>query len=396
VSNVFGAVIVVVLAHSYSGGTFGGIAALIGLALIATLPATGVQFVVARRAARAELADCVHDLTSLRWSTLLSVALAAVVAAAAPLLAAFLDVPALAVVLVGATIVPYMINSVQLGSLLGHSDLPRLALAQLFLAGSRLAGVIVASSLHEGVTGVLAWLFAATWASVGCGAALTGVRTWTARLPAGADLAGELLTATLTLAGVSVLINLDILLARHFLSSADSGTYALAAMFAKAGLWSAQFVPQLIFAKLARDHDAASALRRAVLAEVAAFLAVLVVAATAARPLLDVVSRDPHVPDAARLAPLFAILGAGWALCYLVLVSAVATRNTAPARMLWLTLVAETALIALDWHHSAAQIVTVCAAGSILVGVAATTLALRTSASPAIPGGVPADAPSAG
>lgn len=384
VSNAFGALIFVVLAHSYAGDAFGGLAALIGLSLIVALPASGLQYVAARRTARAELPAGVHDATSLRWSAVLAVSIAAVVAAAAPLLSRFLDVPGPAVVLVGATVVPYMINCVQLGTLLGHASWTRLAVAQMFLAGSRLGGVVVASSLHQGLTGVMAWLFVATWASVLFCAGLTGLRTWTARLPAGTDLARELAAATLTLAGISVLINLDLLLARHYLSADDSGTYALAALFAKAALWSAQFVPQLIFSGLARGSGSRVALRRAMFADVAVFVAVLAVAVVAARPLLDLVSRDAHVSDAARLAPLFAVLGAGWALCYLVLLSAIATRTGVAGRLLWVMLAAETAIVAV-WHHSAAQIVAVCAAGSLVLAACLAAVALSPRAFRAAP-----------
>lgn len=394
-SNAFAAILVVVLAHSYTGGTFGALAALLGVALIATLPATGLQYVVARRTARADLPPRVYDATMLRWAALLGLGVAAVVVAMAPLLSSFLDVPVAAVLFVGASVVPYMINCAQLGSLLGQSELSRLAVAQLFLAGSRLAAVIVAGTRHQGVTSVMAWLFVASCASVVFCAAVTGLRTWTARLPADGDLARELVGATLTLAGISVLINLDILLARHYLSADDSGAYALAALFAKAALWSAQFVPQLVFSKLAREDGSRDALRRAALADVAVSAAVVVLAMTMARPVLDVVSRDPLVPTAARLAPLFAILGAGWALCYLVLLSSIATRNGVAGRMLWFTLLAESAVIAVGWHHSPAQIVAICAAGSLALGIAATAMALR-AASPAVPRSVLGDAVSAG
>jgi hypothetical protein len=102
------------------------------------------------------------------------------------------------------------------------------------------------------------------------------------------------------------------------------------------------------------------------------------------------------VPDAARLAPLFALLGAGWALCYLVLLSSIATRSRVASRMLWFTLLAEATVIAVRWHHSPAQIVTICAVGSLTLGVAATAMALRAASPATVPRSVLGDAASAG
>ena len=51
-------------------------------------------------------------------------------------------------------------------------------------------------------------------------------------------------------AGLIVLSNSDVLLARHFLSPDESGVYVLAALFAKAGLWGTQFVAMLFFPRM--------------------------------------------------------------------------------------------------------------------------------------------------
>ena len=380
VSNAIGALITIALARTFSGAQFGGLAALLSIALVATVPATGLQYVIARRTSEAALARSAHDRTGLRYSVLLGVALAVVLAAGSSVLSAFLGVPALAIVVVGLTIIPYMINAAQLGALLGASSYSRFAMAQFVLAATRLSAVVLACASHASMTGVMLCLLMATWLTVLCCVRLTGLRTWTATLPATTDFAREIAQATLALAGMSVVMNLDILLARHYLSGDDSGTYALGALFAKAALWIAQFVPQLIFPRLARSFGQRPLLIRGIAADIAVGGAVLAIAVSGARPMLDVVSGHANPAAAARLAPLFAVLGTAWALCYLLVLSSVAARNQVPARILWVVVAAEAVAVALRWHHGAEEIVVTCIVGTVVLVVAAAASALRANA----------------
>ncbi len=387
-SNLFGALITIALAHTYSGAQFGALAALLSVGLVVAVPATGLQYVVARRTARAGLRPGQHDRTSLRLAAVLGAGLAGLVCLLSPLLAGFLTVSTTAVVFVGLSVAPYMINAAQLGTLLAQPRLGRFAVGQATLAGLRFAGVAAAILAGADAAGVMLALLVATALAVLCCVPLTGRHTWTSALPADARFVRELLRAAVALAGMSVVLNLDILLARHYLSAAESGVYALGALFAKAAMWAAQFVPQLIFARLAQDRRPTVLLRRAVTADLAVGLLVLLCAIGFARPVLDVVSDGGADPvAAAQLAPWFALLGTGWAVCYLVLLAAVATQDPRPSQLLWITIVLETVAVAVIFHDSALQILatmlvgtTVCAAVSVAVSVRPTGVAHHAAA----------------
>ena len=383
-ANALGALLTMVLAHTYTGSQFGALAALLGLGLIVTVPASGLQYVVARRTAAAALGDGVHDRTALRSAAVAGAGLALAMVLAAPLLAGFLAVPAAAVGLVGLTVPPSMLAAAQAGTLLARPRLTRFAGAQLLVAVLRFAAVVAACAAHADVTGVMLALALGTAAAVLCCLPLTGVRTWTARLPGGRGYAGELVRATVALAGASVVLNLDILLARHYLSARDSGVYALAALFAKAALWAAQFVPQLIFARLAGATGRGRLLLRAVAADLVVGAAVLLVAVLAARPLLALVAgTGEHRADpaaAAGLAARFAVLGTAWAVVLLVLLASVALRSTAAARMLWSVAALEAVAVAAYWHHSATEILAAVTAGTVLMAAAGVLLTARAAA----------------
>ncbi len=375
--NLLGAAITVALAHYYSGARFGALAALLAIGLVATVPATGMQYVIARRAAQSDLGEHEHDRTSLRYAVVLGVGIALTVCALSPLLSAFLDVPVAAVMAVGVSVAPYMLNSAQLGTLLARTRLVRFAIGQVVLAALRFAGIAVACALHAGVTGVMVALAVSTALAVGCCVPLTGLRTWTAGLPGERTFARDIARATLDLAGISVVMNMDLLLARHYLSAAESGVYALGALFAKAGLWAAQFVPQLIFARLARSDRRRTLLMRGVIADAAVGVLVLAGALALGRPVLQVVSGDADPVAAARLAPLFALLGAGWAICYLVLLASVATQDRGPSRVLWVMVAAEALCVIAFLHASAMAILATVTVGTALLAGAMTGWSCR-------------------
>ena len=72
-------------------------------------------------------------------------------------------------------------------------------------------------------------------------------------LPAGPPPWRELLGAGAVTAGVLVLTNVDLLMARALLEPAAAGAYAVGSLFAKAAFWAPNFIAVLVFPRLARD-----------------------------------------------------------------------------------------------------------------------------------------------
>jgi O-antigen/teichoic acid export membrane protein len=182
--------------------------------------------------------------------------------------------------------------------------------------------------------------------------------------------------------GLLLLANVDVLLARHFLTAEASGLYAAGGVLTKIAFWAPQFVVTLVFPRLVTATDRRRLLGRSA-AVVAAVGAPLVVAAALAPGLAARLSFGEAYLDVGPALPLFAALGTGLALVQLVLFTGMATADRAMYRLLLAAVAAEAALVALFLHDSVAEIV-----GASLAVVAALlatgfTLALRPAGGPA-------------
>jgi O-antigen/teichoic acid export membrane protein len=375
-ANLLSFGLTVVLARFYDHAQFGALAALLGLQFIAAVPATGLQYVVARRTAAAKLPIGRHHRSSLVTSLVLGGVLMSIGLLASPILGAALHVPAVAVVWVAVLVLPYTINTGQLGTLLGHAQYARFAIAQILMAGGRLTVTMVAAALSFGVVGASGAMAIGTGLATAAAVPLTGWRGWTEPSNDGHHEVGilrEMAHASGAIAGLAALINIDILLARHYLSAADSGIYALGALFAKASLWGAQFIPQLIFPKLAATGDRRKLIIGALGVVISIGVAVLLGAIVLGHPLLKVVSGDSDPNAAAMLTPRFALLGVTWAVCQLVLIAAVAQRNPWPIRLLWPLLMVELIVVIAALHGSTDQILNTCLISAAVIALVVTT-----------------------
>jgi O-antigen/teichoic acid export membrane protein len=274
-------------------------------------------------------------------------------------------------------LLPYSVQGALLGGLLGHERYPAFAAGQVLTAFGRFAAGAVTALLTLSVAGAMAALAVGTIAAAGVLWWLSGPETW--NVPGRSrDLLPDLARACSALAGVIVLSNVDVLLARHFLSREDSGAYALASLFGKACLWGAQFVPALVFPRLARDGSGRGLLLRSAAAAAGVGVAGILAAAVAAGPVVRAISGDnPGYAEAVNLAVPFAVLGTLWALVQLVLLAAVAAGDPRPGWLLWGVVTTEVVVIGLGPHDSPAAILAVCLACTSVLVVAATLLVLR-------------------
>ncbi len=227
------------------------------------------------------------------------------------------------------------------------------------------------------VAGAMAALAVGTFAAAAGLWWLSGPASWS--VPGRSrDLLADLARACSAIAGVIVLSNVDLLLARHFLSPAESGAYALAALFGKACLWGAQFVPALVFPRLARDGSGRGLLLRSAAAAGGVGVAGILVAAVAAGPVVRAIAGDdPGYAEAVALAVPFAVLGTLWALVQLALLAAVAGGDPRPGRLLWVVVAVEALIVTVGPHDSPAAILAVGLVCTSVLAVAATLLVLR-------------------
>ena len=377
-SNALGYGLTVLLTRSFGPAEYGALGALLGVGLIGGIPAGALTYVLARRTAAAELPAGANERAGLRLSITVGAVVGGLVIVLAPVADAFFHLgspwPAF---WLGVMLLPYSVQGALLGGLLGHERYTAFAAGQLLTALARFAAGVVTALLALSVAGAMAALAVGTFAAAAGLWWMCGPASWS--VPGRSrDLLADLARACSAIAGVIVLSNVDLLLARHFLSREESGAYALAALFGKACLWGAQFVPALVFPRLARDGSGRGLLLRSAAAAAGVGAAGILVASVAAGPVVRVIAGDdPGYAEAVNLAVPFAILGTLWALVQLALLAAVAAGDPRPGRLLWVVVAIESLIIAVGAHDSPATILAVSLACTSVLAVAATLLVLR-------------------
>jgi len=377
-STALGYGLTVLLTRSYGPAEYGALGALLGVGLIGGIPAGALQYVLARRTASAGLPAGANERAGLRLAVTVGTVLGGLVIVLSPVADAFFHLgspwPAL---WLGVMLLPYSVQGAMLGGLLGHERYAAFAAGQVLTAVARFAAGVVTALLTLSVAGAMAALAVGTFAAAAGLWWLSGPASWS--VPGRSrDLLADLARACSAIAGVIVLSNVDLLLARHFLSPAESGAYALAALFGKACLWGAQFVPALVFPRLARDGSGRGLLLRSAAAAGGVGLAGILAAAVAAGPVVRAIAGDdPGYAEAVALAVPFAVLGTLWALVQLALLAAVAGGDPGPGRLLWVVVAVEALIITVGPHDSPAAILAVGLVCTSVLAVAATLLVLR-------------------
>jgi len=356
-ANLLNYVFAAVLSRALGPGQFGALAALLALGLIGSIPAVALQLAVAR-----DVAGGIGGLSAwVRTAALIGGAVLVLALLLTPVARAYLDLgSSLSVVWLGVLLVPTTIVGALQGWLLGVRSYGRLGTSYLLLAGGRLCGGLVAAGTGTGVAGALAWAavgataacVATSWlvrgARAGAEALAPGVPTAQARLAA-------LVAAGSATAAMLVMTNVDVVLARHYLTPDTSGHYGVAALFARAAFWAPNFIAVLVFPVLAHGRQRRSLL---VSAGVTVAIGAVVVGASVilGGPLVRLTVGTDY-GAAAALAPWFALLGSLCALLQLLLYAGLARRSRRVEAVVWAAIALEVLLVSLFFHSSAAEIV---------------------------------------
>ena len=396
IANALGYAVTIVFTRSFGPAEYGALVALLGVGLIGGIPAGGMQYVLARRTAAQRLAPGTNERSGLLLALAVGGGLGGLTIALSPAAKAFFHLDSVwPAVWLGTMLVPFVAIGALLGGLLGHEQYGRFASGQVVSAAARFLAGVVTAVLGLSVAGAMAALAVGTLLAAVVVWQLSGPASWRRR--DGHEwrrLLPDLWRANSAIAGVIVLSNVDLLLARHFLPREISGEYALASLFAKACLWGAQFVPALVFPRLAGQGAGRGLLLRAAAAAAAVGGAGILLAAVAGGPIVRIVAGDDadYAGTVALVVP-FAVLGTLWALVQLALLAAVATGDPRPGRLLWALVTVEVLVIVLGAHQTAAQILTVCMVTTVtlLAGMVLLDLRGRRPAVPAPPVATPLD-----
>lgn len=369
----------VVAARALGPDGFGILAALLGILLIGSVLAMGIQAVAARRlvqvdavsrdgAARSMLRDGLTGGGAVALATL----------AISPLLVWLLRLDGWgALVLAAATLVPITWAGAQYGVAQGRESYGRLATVYAVVGLGRGIGGMTGALVTGTPLGTMAGLALGT--AVG---AIIG-RIVVAPLAAAPrerldGFFGESAHATHALLALFVLTNIDVLLARALLNPDEAGIYGVGAVIAKVAFWLPQFVGVVAFPRFA---DARRGRATVISLLAVAAIGALVVAGTALLPGLVVafVGGAAYV-SLVPLAWLFAAIGASFALAQALLLTRLAIDDRRAVIAVWAAAALLVALATIVLPHTVGGLAaSALVAGLVLaaIGVGVTVRELR-------------------
>ncbi|HEY3087484.1 MAG TPA: hypothetical protein VGJ59_05405 [Jatrophihabitantaceae bacterium] len=335
-ANLLSYAVLLAAVHVLSPSGYGQIVVLLNVLLVGTVPSFAVQTVTARRVAVGDTAG------TARATAVIALIASGLVVALSPALAAFLHLSHVGDLLLVAAALPGVTAlGMYQGILQGQRRFAGLAavlvLGALGRSGCGLIGLIVGHGTSLALAGAMV---GTTACAVLVGVRLRGVL---AAGPPAAPLR-EIAHALHAHGTFWFLSTLDLLLARHVLSSHLAAVYATGSVVTRAALWLPQSVATLVFAHLTDAQRHGHLLRRAL--AVVAGVGAVVVAATAAMPeLVAKVVGGGRYPELVPYCWLFATLGGALAVLQLGMVAGLALRRTRQTIVLWAAVAADSVLV---------------------------------------------------
>jgi O-antigen/teichoic acid export membrane protein len=388
VAQVAAYAVSVVAARALGPDGFGILAALLGILLIGSVLAMGIQAVAARRLVSLDEADRSGAARSmLRDGLVGGIAVALATLAVSPLLMWLLRLDGWAsLLLAAATFVPITWAGAQYGIAQGRESYHRLAAVYAIVGLGRGIGGVVGALATGSVLGTMAGLAVGTAAGAVMGRLVVAplARAPRERL---AGFFGESAHATHALLALFVLTNVDVLLARALLDAEQAGIYGVGAVIAKVAFWLPQFVGVVAFPRFA---DARRGRATVVSLIAVGGIGLVVVAATAALPGLVVafVGGSAYT-SLVPLAWLFAAIGATFALAQALLLTRLAVDDRRAVIAVWGAAATLVVVATIVMPRSVGGL----AASALTAGVALALVGLVVTASELRPARTAADRP---
>ena len=324
----------VVAARALGPDGFGVLAALLGILLIGSVLAMGIQAVAARRLVQVDPASRDGAARSmLRDGLIGGAAVALGTLAMSPLLVWLLRLDGWgALLLAAATLIPITWAGAQYGVAQGRESYGRLATVYAIVGLGRGIGGVVGALVTGSPLGTMAGLALGTAAGAVIGRVVVAPLAAAPRERLDGFF-GESAHATHALLALFVLTNIDVLLARALLTADEAGIYGVGAVIAKVAFWLPQFVGVVAFPRFA---DARRGRATVISLLAVAMIGALVVAGTALLPGLVVafVGGTAYV-SLVPLAWLFAAIGATFALAQALLLTRLAIDDRRAVIAVW-------------------------------------------------------------
>jgi hypothetical protein len=370
-ANLFGYAFNAIMSRELGVGGYGELGSLLAVIVVASVPGTALQAVLARRLRAG--GDAIHPV---KTTLAVAAAVAAAVALMSPALHAFLGIGSyLPVLWTAASLLPTTVAFGWQGMLQGAGRYVELAGLPIAVQPARIGGAVVAAETGTRSSGALA-----VGAALTAGVVLAAAPLVLAGLPSTArrvhrDVLGDTLRDVSPILGVLVLSNLDLLLARHFLDHHASGLYAAGNLVTRAAFWGPAFVVLTVYPQLAVPEQRDRALRRGALTLVV-IGALGILASLVAAQIVPLLLGKGYDAITGRVW-LFAAEGLALVGTQFAVYAGLAVSDRRLGRLVWLAVVAECILVAAVAHRSIAEIVTVALCCVVTLLAAAVTIELR-------------------
>lgn len=335
--NALAYVVPVAGARLLTKADLGALAALLAVGGVMAVVGVGLQSALAVRWSRHDRVDGAD-----RVAVLAAGATFALLLLAAPAVAAALDVPVVQPALVALLTGPVVLAGRWIGELQGRQLYGRLAVGMVVGAVGRYGGVLVALLAGLGVTASLAVGVVTAWAAIGGLLLLTPRATDEVHEPAQARVGGrEVLRAGGANIAMLAVSSADLVLARALLSADDAGAYAVGSVLTRGALWAPGVLTILALPMIAQARLYAV---RVTLALTGAVGVVLVLGASVADDFAVQLAGGAGYAHLSPYAGMFALLGALYAMAFVIVNSEIAASMRRPALWLWVALVAVVAV----------------------------------------------------
>ncbi len=324
------------VARSVAPNVFGEVTALMGILLVGSVTALGLQATTARRLATCAVAQrraLIRD--AVRATAVIGSVATLLVLLLSPLLLRVLALEQWApLAVVAVTLLPLAVFGTQAGVAQGTNRWRYLALLYLGVGAGRMAFGTIGALISPSATGALLGVLVGALVPVAIGWRLLLPPPGRCQEPAATrDVVRETLLGSQALLAFFALTNADALLARVVLSGDDSGRYAAGLIVAKAALFLPQFVAIVVFPTLARADR--PGVRRAALLSVAALGAVAALGTWLLPDLALVFAGGDRYAAVTDVLPVFAVEGAVFALVNLLVYDSLAARSARMVIALW-------------------------------------------------------------
>lgn len=360
---------------------FGAMGALLGLLIILATLGISAQALTARRVASAGPLRAEVEAQAIRLSVLIGLGLAVLAVLLTWPVSVIFTIPPVAVATGVLSIAFTVIGSAAMGIAQGREQHMKLAGAFIANGVSRAVGGVIGVLVLQSVSGVGIGIMIGCAVGAAISYQLVAPRTWGTQLRDGIGVEfGHVAHALIVL---FTLTNVDVLLARVFLTEAQSGEYSVGVLLAKIAFFLPNAIIIVLFPKMAAGDS-----RRALFVATGLTACVGLVITSVSFFLGDLVIRilgGAQYVELGSEAWMFALEGSAFALVQVLLYARLAAQDRKAVVAVWVALVVLVVIVAGWRNNSVAEIVTTVVGVSLVLTIVGLFLDRRSTPRTVLP-----------